>query len=558
MIRGGAASAALVGLDRTRVAETSFAALLVAHHDAASTGALLARRGPVEKRVALERGVPVDCRSNLAHETLSRYLVSLGRLKEGDANALLAESAWRGVLVGRVLTERGLLDASELTRVLQQNLAKKLLDLFTWPDGEIRFAAGPAESNSALKVKVPQLVLTGVTRFAPQAVIDRAVLPLASAAFVRSPEATARLGELRLAERESKLLAALERPRRIEELMTAAGLEPADAARSLTALVLLGLALPETEIGQRTTPPRQAPAPPRQTTAEAPPPSPAPAPPAKEEPSVTPVAAKAPSTPPAPALSPLPPSAPAPAAAPAPPERAELLNRVSRAFLDHRRKDAFELLELTEEVTPAELEARFLAFAREFAPWRFAEPGLRLVEEYARELFLAGVHSYAELADPARRTELALRRKLAREEGERAKRAAHHHIDTDLLDPALQFKKGMLLFEAGKLKAAVQQLEFAADCDPQNGGYRAELARCRFALSPATAGRQALEDLKEAERVDPTAVEPFLYHGEIAAELARWDEAEAAYRAAAKLLGPTDRRALDALRDLAPRRKKKR
>jgi tetratricopeptide (TPR) repeat protein len=268
----------------------------------------------------------------------------------------------------------------------------------------------------------------------------------------------------------------------------------------------------------------------------------------------------APAPPAAAALPPVLTPAPAPPDEPAAaaPDRAELLNRVSRAFLDHRQKDAFELLAVSEESTAADLEERFLRFAREFAPWRFAEPGLRLVEEYARELFLAGVRAYAELADPGRRSELALRRRLAREEGERAKRAAHHHIDTNLLDPALQFKKGMVLYEAGKLKAALQQLEFAADCDPQNGKYRAEVARCRFALSPASSGRQALEELTEAERVDPSAVEPFLYHGEIAAELARWDEAEAAYRQAAKLLGPADRRALDALRDLSAKRKKKR
>ena len=70
--------------------------------------------------------------------------------------------------------------------------------------------------------------------------------------------------------------------------------------------------------------------------------------------------------------------------------------------------------------------------------------------------------------------------------------------------------------------------------------------------------KQALEELKEAERIDPHAVELFLYHGEIAAELGRFEEAEGALRQAAKLLGPADRRALDALRDLATKRKKRR
>lgn len=534
-----------------RVAERPFAALLLAHHAAGTTGTMQARRGPVDKRVVLERGVPVDCRSNLAHETLSRYLVALGRLREEDANAALAESAWRGVLLGRVLTERGLVDGAELTRILQQNLAKKLLDLFTWPDGEVAVTTGAAESLSALKVKVPQLVLTGVTRFMPQIAIDRALAPLGGVALRRAHGTEPILAELRLGAREMAVLAALEPARTLEQAATATGLEIADVARSLYALTLLELATPDRPGAALAREPARPPVP------SAPRPSPASPPaaaPTGAQPATPTGAAPDPATsaPPA-ASSPL--VEPDPAAAQA---RAALLNRVSSLFLDHRHQDAFDLLGLAEDSPTAELEARFLAFARELAPWRFEEPGLRLVADYARELFLAGVRAYAELSDQARRSELALRRRLAREEHDRSQRAAHHHIDTDLLDPALQFKKGMVLFEAGKLKAGLQQLEFAADCDPQNGRYRAEVARCRFALSPSTSGRQALEELREAERVDPSSVELFLYHGEIAAELARWEEAETAYRQAAKLLGPEDRRALDALRDLAPRRKKKR
>ncbi len=67
---------------------------------------------------------------------------------------------------------------------------------------------------------------------------------------------------------------------------------------------------------------------------------------------------------------------------------------------------------------------------------------------------------------------------------------------------------------------------------------------------------KSLDELKEAQRIDPEAVTPYLYAGEIAAHLGRYDEAETYLRTAAKRLGPADRRALDALRDLAKKRKK--
>jgi hypothetical protein len=529
--------AELATLREVRIAEVPFALLLIAHHDGGTAGVLRARRGPVDKRVVLEHGVPVDCRSNLLHETLSRYLVSLGRIDEATANTCLAESAWRGVRIGEILIQKGLIDAQELTRVLQQNLAKKLLDLFTWPDGEIVREDSPAAPAAALKLRVPQLVLTGVTRFMPQAAVDRAVAPVAGELLAANPHRAGLLEELRLAPADADLLAALARPQRIEEMLASTGRSTGDLARSLCALLVLGLVAPVERLAAW-------------AAAAA---RPAPAPPAAVPPAAGAAAAAAPPAAPAQA-----PAAAGPPAAKVSENVTALLNRVSQLFLDHRQKDAFDLLGVAEDAAPAAVEERFLAWARELAPARFEEPGLRMAADYARDLFLAGARAYAELADPARRSELTVRRQVQREERERSARAAFHHIDTDLLDSTLQFRKGMALAEAGKLKAALQQLEFAADCDPQNGTYRAEVARCRFRLSPATAGRQALEELEEAQRVDPKSVEAFLYYGEIARELGRFDDAEASLRKAARLLGPDDRRALDALRDLTTARKKKR
>uniref|UniRef100_UPI001B4A0A99 hypothetical protein n=1 Tax=Amaricoccus sp. TaxID=1872485 RepID=UPI001B4A0A99 len=90
-----------------RFAETPFPLLLVAHQAAESSGLLIARRGPIEKRVVLDRGVPVECRSNLAHETFSRFLAAAGRLTDEEANATLSRSVARGVLLGEILLEEG-------------------------------------------------------------------------------------------------------------------------------------------------------------------------------------------------------------------------------------------------------------------------------------------------------------------------------------------------------------------------------------------------------------------------------------------------------------------
>jgi tetratricopeptide (TPR) repeat protein len=172
--------------------------------------------------------------------------------------------------------------------------------------------------------------------------------------------------------------------------------------------------------------------------------------------------------------------------------------------------------------------------------------------ERARDLFLAGARAYGELADREQRNTLLYRRKTLREE--RAKKPASFAIKTDLLDSEAQYKRGKALLEAGKPKDALMLLEFAADCDPQNGVYAAETAWCRFLVSPAHAGR-ALRELAETLRRDPNCGLAEFYAGEIHRQLGAPDQAEPHLRRAIKLMSP-DRRPIDALKALPTERKR--
>jgi tetratricopeptide (TPR) repeat protein len=530
--------AELATLPAIRLADTPFPLLLVAHHAGESTGLLIARRGPIEKRVVLERGVPVDCRSNLAHETFSRFLAAHGRLSDEEANAALGRSVARGVLLGEILVSEGRMDASELQRLLQQCLARKLFDLFTWSDGEVRFDAGSFATAAALKVKVARLVLTGVERYVPQETIDRAIGPVAGSLFAAHPEAAARTEELRPTENERSLLAALARPRRIEELLPASSLTLSELSRAIWGLSLLELVIPADRLVTLARGVAAAPAP-------------APGPPAGGPPVVP---------------------------SPFPGRREETVAAAAKL----REQDAFDLLGVSPEAAPAEIRGRYFAFARRFAPWEFDAPELQSAAPAARELFAAGALAFARLSDSKEREALLAARSFrgalsglepaatfaalpvpetpAEPESPpvaplRAS-SSFFRIETDLLDATLQYKKGRALKEAQRWAPALQQFAFAADCDPQNGAYRAEAAHCRFLLAPAGSGPKSLEELKEAQRIDPDAITPYLYAGEIAAQLGRYDEAESYLRAAARRLGPDDRRALDALRRLAKQRKK--
>jgi len=564
--------AGLAGREGSELGEHPFAVLLAAHAEASSSGMLVARRGRIEKRVLLERGVPVDCRSNLVHETLSRFLVTVGKLSDRDSNAALSRATAEGRLLGEMLVEEGVLEVDELQRLLQQSLARKLFDLFAWRDGALRFEAGSHRSETAQRLKVPRLIVTGVERFTPQEIVDRQVGAFAGQILALHPDHASLAVDLRPNERERALFAQLATPGRIEELMSRIDAPAEEISRLVWGLALVGLLVPADSLPRRAAiPPSSGSRVPADSSREVPREVPAasprevpadsPAPPGVPPIEVPPIEVSADSSESPAETSPAeegPASAPSPIEAILREENERLRNRVRSAAKESRGRDPFEILGVPDDATLEEVRDRFSEFAREFGPWQFSHPDLADVESLARELFFSGAVAFARLADPRERESLRVSRRARRESAVRESKQSYFRIETDLLDAEAQFDKGMKLKEAGKWDLALQQLDFAVDCDPQNGVYRAEAALARFRLAPSQQASKVIEELKEAQRVDPRAPDAFLYAGELCMEMLRFAEAEIHLRKAARLLGPDDRRALDRLAELGQRKRKKR
>jgi hypothetical protein len=496
--------------------QVTFPALLCALAIHKRTAVLEVRRHQLWKKIVLEDGVPVDCRSNLVHETLSRYMVAQGKLSEEDFNACLSRSAAKGIPFGEVLLEQGLVSAVDLFKILQANLAQKLLDVFTWRDGEFHLLGDATRPDSSLKVKVPQLIVTGITKCSPQEEVDMAVGPLVGKKLSLHPAPPFPLEEIRLNPRQGQLVEALRPGRLLSELVEMTGLSFDEITRLVYALAVVGVVtsadgVPKTATGSF-------------------------------------VVARAP----APAPTPVP--APQPAAAPglSRDEAERRRNEIMQAYLPFRRQDSFDLLGVPEDGSPVVIQQKYLELARRFAPWSLA-PELADLEEKAQDLFLAGARAYAELMEPEQRSTLLFRRKTLREE--RARRPpASFAIKTDLLDSEAQYQKGKALMEAGKHREAVQLLEFAADCDPQNGVYRAELAWCRFLQSPALP-KQPVQELEETLRRDPRCGLAAFYLGEVHRQLGHFVAAEEHLQRAIKLMSP-DRRPIEALKALSAEKRR--
>jgi len=508
---------AIAKLQHGDLAEIPFAVVLHALSIGERSVVLEIERKPMKKDIVLEKGVPVDCRSNLWHETLGRFMVSRSMLSEDDFQRCTNKSISLGLPFGETMILEGLISASELYKILQQNLAKKLLDGFTWRTGTFRVLADPPKVESPLKVKTPQLVVTGISKFALDDEVNAAVGPLVGRRLFVHPSPPYPLQEIYLTEQQRKLTRFLAGGKRIDELAAETTIPFDQIMRLLYSLAILGIVVPEDWL-----------------------------------PADALLAAAA--------ARPEPPEAPAPSPAMEPPVGVDPEKRqdeVLEAYLKYRKQDAFDLLGLQESATLEAIQEGFLRFSRRFAPWSFETPELATLREKAEDLFVAGGMAFGELCDVERRNALIQRRANLRAQREKTPEADRFAIKSDLLDSELQFKKGKALMNAGRYREALMQLQFAYDCDPQNSTYRAELAYCRFLEMPTAEAKNSLAELKETMRIDPKSGLAVFYSGEIHGELGEIDEAEEHLQRAIRMMSP-DRRPIEALKALQARKSKKR
>jgi DNA-binding response OmpR family regulator len=169
--RADSASAATVDGDAgVSLAEQPVARLIWEAIEQKRTGTLVFQSAKRRKLLLVREGEPISIASNVARECLGNRLLASGQISEAALHESLRRSRAEERLQGEVLVELGAISASAMDRALRSQAEEKLLDLFSWSEGEMVFRDGETElpRASTLDGWTPlEVILRGVLLMSP-------------------------------------------------------------------------------------------------------------------------------------------------------------------------------------------------------------------------------------------------------------------------------------------------------------------------------------------------------------------------------------------------------
>jgi len=157
------------------------------------TGILLLQRREVIKEIYFRLGKIVASASNDPREYFGQFLLSYGKIGEGDLMTAFRKQGETGVKLGRILVMDGLLQEDEVQRFLRIKAEETIYDLFLWDEGTFKFYndAPAQESHVLIQMDVTSILMEG-TRRADEWARIRNIFPSSEAVLRILPETLTR------------------------------------------------------------------------------------------------------------------------------------------------------------------------------------------------------------------------------------------------------------------------------------------------------------------------------------------------------------------------------
>jgi CheY-like chemotaxis protein/TolA-binding protein len=491
--------------------EVPFPALLHHLHGLRASGVIHLESGKKRKKVQVEDGRPVSVKSNLVNETLGKLLASSGRISLDVMHESLLRVKRGEGLQGQILVAMHMLDEEDLAHALRIQAEEKLLEIFSWSDGNFRFDRGVrlAGGNTlSLKGSPANLIARGTLTRVPPEAIDSFFAERGELRVAPSQKPFWRFQDVDLDEGARELMA------RVDGSTTLMDLLPLDERSRRLLYLLSTIEMIEFEVGKRRAPaatlerplPEARRAAPQAPTLERPPIAGArPAEPARPKSTAAPLPPATPIT-----LPPTPPRRPPADDASLSPEDERLRAELAQTAARLKGKDFFGVLGVVKTSTDDQIREAYFALAKRTHPDRFSGAS-DAVRRVAEEVFAVISQAYETLGHRDRRNEyLRAERDKARdqkdvEEGERALKAE------------LSFQKGISMLRKKSHGEAAELFKEAVAQYPDEGEYHAYLGWALYLADPQASGRSELarNHMLRGRKLAPSSDKPYLFLGRL-------------------------------------------
>ncbi len=225
------------------LSETSFPKLLHDLYALKATGLLHVSLSERKKVVYFMEGYPIFVRSNLIRECLGKLLVRKGFIDERECEESLKRVKETGRLQGTVLIEMGYLTPQQLHDVLKLQATEKLLEIFSWKNGDYRFTHAQDFKKNITRINLSPatLILQGLRKYYSEEMLDKILKPHLSYYPALSSNPHYRFQDIELTGKDASLLAECRGDRTFEDILEKYPLSRFENKQLLTTLLLVNM-----------------------------------------------------------------------------------------------------------------------------------------------------------------------------------------------------------------------------------------------------------------------------------------------------------------------------
>lgn len=437
------------------------------------SGLLHVQKKAAKKVIYIKNGYPVFVRSNILGECLGRMLVKNDTITQVDCDQSIDNSKTSGRLQGTVLIEMGLLTPQDLHEALKRQVTEKLLNVFSWTEGQFRFVPQSdfKKNVTSIELSPATLILDGITRYWNKTQTEEYLRPHLKDYLKQAENPLYRFQDMGLSRRGEEVFAECLGDITLEAILERHPLSRREVQQLLAALLVSGMVTPQTTAGRIDDETRA------RRKAER-------------------------------------------------PIDSELRKKIIEDYKRIMSADFFTALDVEHKCDSSSVRRAYYKLAKQYHPDRFLGRGLSNdMEHKVNEIFGHITQAYTILSDPTTRSEY--RDEL--EHGPRTKVDINQVIEAETA-----FQQGRALLKVRQYKGAAAKLKISIEFSPEEPEYLTSYAWAVFKSAPESVGyqNQALEILLASRELNPGIEMTHLYLGHVYHALDKERQAEKSFEMA--------------------------